>query len=48
MRTVMAVVDLLRLLFGRKGFRCTVLMPGQHLPKQVVGRQVVILINLDD
>jgi len=42
------VLSLLKLMFHRKGFTCRVLPPGSVYASKVKGRQLVILIDLDE
>ena len=42
------MLDLLRLLFTKKGFTCRVLTPGSVYASKVERRQVVVIIDLDE
>ncbi len=43
-----AMLDLLKLLFSKKGFSCRVLPPGAVWASKSKGRQLVVIIDLDE
>lgn len=42
------MLDLIKLLFSKKGFTCRVLPPGSVFASKISKRQLVIIVDLDD
>lgn len=42
------MLDLIKLLFSKKGFTCKVLPPGSVYASNFTKRQIVIIIDLDE
>ena len=42
------MLEVLKLLFSKKGFTCRVLPPGSVFASKTTGRQLVVIIDLDE
>ena len=42
------MLDLIKLMFSKKGFTCRVLTPGSVYASRVEKRQLVIIVDLDE